>query len=81
VRAAAILATTFALAAFLVRVTNIAVVLVLIDAQPLETGALARAAVVRVAAGQDVVNAALDLPAISGAADRPLAAIVVILAR
>lgn len=76
-RANAVSAAALPVWAFFVRHADPAVVLVFVDAQALEAGAFIRTAVVRIAARQNVVDAALDLAAISCAADRPLRTFVV----
>lgn len=63
------------IAAVVVVPANDAVFLVVVDAETFEAGAIVRAAVVGVAAGQNVVDTTLNLTANAGATDRALRAL------
>jgi hypothetical protein len=77
VRAGTVVAAARVVATVLVIVAADAVLLVLVDTEPFEATAPLGAPVVRVETDEDIVDAALDLAAGSGAADRALGALPV----
>jgi hypothetical protein len=77
VRAGAVLTAARILGTVLVVAADDTALLVVIDAETLEAGAIVGAAVVRVAAGEGIVDTALDLATDAGAADGSLRALMV----